>query len=189
MLAVISFVRQDVSHSQGDKAVASRVVFVDGRPVPLHYRKFNIKTVQGVDDYASLEEVLERRFRRLDVSSSQTNREDCPWGLPDLVVIDGGPGQLNAAIRGMARAGVVPANIVQPADDVDLVDGVVNLASVAVCSLAKREEKVFVPGRSTPVNETHDSPAVLLLRALRDESHRFALKSHISRRRINSSKK
>ena len=159
----------------------------------MHYRKFNIKTVQGVDDYASLAEVLERRFRRLDVSSSHNNGDDDPWCLPDLVVIDGGPGQLNAAIRGMARAGVTPANCVQPAEDSDLVDlvdgGVISMASVAVCSLAKREEQVFVPGSSLPVNDTPNSPAVLLLRALRDESHRFALKSHISRRRLNSNNK
>ena len=163
------------------------MVFIDGRPVPQFYRKFNIKTVQGVDDYASLEEVLERRFRRLEISSINNGGDD-PWSLPDLVVIDGGPGQLNAAIKGMAKAGIAPANCVNPAEFSDLVefaDGRKIIAAVAVCSLAKREEQVFVPGNSIPVNETPNSPATLLLRALRDESHRFALKSHRARRRLD----
>lgn len=162
-----------MSHSQGEKAVASRVVFVDGKPVPRLYRKFNIKTVEGVDDYASLEEVLERRFRH--INDARNNEQDDPWGLPDLVVIDGGPGQLSAAIKGMAKAGVGAYNdtkFAEPESD----------CSVAVCSLAKREEQVFVPGSSVPVNESADSPAVILLRALRDESHRFALRSHRIRR-------
>jgi len=177
-----------VSHSQGEKAVASRVVFVDGEPVPRLYRKFNIKTVKGVDDYASLEEVLERRFRR--VGDSGANDTDGPWDLPDLVVIDGGKGQLGAALKGMAKAGVGASNIfVAEPEESEIVHlsnarDEATFRTVAVCSLAKREEHVFIPGRSQPVNDLPDSPAVLLLRALRDESHRFALKSHRSRRNL-----
>lgn len=170
--------------------MASRVVFVDGRPVPQLYRRFNIKTVEGVDDYASLEEVLERRFRRLDNISSRKYGDD-PWALPDLVLIDGGPGQLSAAIKGMTKAGVGISNGNEPVEESDFV-GLSSAkefsASVAICSLAKREEKVFVPGgNNIPVNDAPDSPAALLLRALRDESHRFALKSHRSRRQLKYS--
>lgn len=118
-----------------------------------------------------MEEVLERRFRRL----SSAKKENDPWQLPDLVVIDGGPGQLSAAIKGMAKAGVGAA--MQSSANIDDIN-------VPICSLAKREEEVFVPGKSGPVNESPDSPALLLLRALRDESHRFALKSHRSRRSV-----
>jgi len=177
---------QDVSHSQGEKAVASRVVFVDGKPVPKLYRKFNIKTVEGVDDYASLEEVLERRFRH--VHDARDRESDNPWELPDLVVIDGGPGQLGAAIKGMAKAGVEASNNTTVADN-----GVVpeddNRVSVPVCSIAKKEEQVFVPGSNVPVNNSKDIPAVLLLRALRDESHRFALRSHRIRRKLRGQTK
>jgi len=176
-----------VSHSQGEKAVASRVVFVNGRPVPQLYRKFNIKTVKGVDDYASLEEVLERRFRHLNKNTSHEDGDD-PWALPDLVLIDGGPGQLHAAMKGMAKAGVGISNsneLVEESDFEDLSNASEDIASVAICSLAKREEKVYVPGgNNIPVNDAPDSPAALLLRALRDESHRFALKSHRSRRQL-----
>ena len=151
----------DISHTHGEFAVGSRVVFIDGKPAPHLYRRFHIRTVEGIDDYASLAEVLERRFRRSHNNGESVDAED-PWSLPDLVVIDGGPGQLGAAVKGLANAGV-------EARGVDCNEG------VPICSLAKNEEEVFVYGQPRPVNDRPDSPALLLLRALRDESHRFAL--------------
>jgi len=196
----------DISHTQGEGAVGSRVVFIDGRPVPSLYRKFNIKTVDGVDDYASLEEVLERRFRRAWKSSdgALVDKTDA-WAMPDLVVIDGGKGQLSAALKGMQKAGVFPAFVSSvEATDASL-DGLGDTiviheetypplhvvpterqTTVNVVALAKNKEEVFVSSHSDPINDSPDSPALLLLRALRDESHRFALTSHRRRRsRVN----
>ena len=172
----------DVSHTQGDYPVASRVVFVEGKPVPQLYRRFNIRSVDGPDDYASLQETLSRRFRRAWVNGEggPVGKDD-PWTLPDVVLIDGGVGQLNAAAKGMAQARVFPVDgngMVSPKD------GEHRAATVAICSLAKNHEELFVYGAKGPVNEAPDTPALLLLRALRDESHRFALKSHRSRRSI-----
>jgi excinuclease ABC subunit B len=178
----------DISHSQGDYAVGSRVVFLDGKPAPHLYRKFNIKTVEGVDDYASLEEVLERRFNRAWIKRERGHvDEDDPWALPDLVVIDGGRGQLGAAIKGMGKASILPT----PSIGAEILD-VKNQnrsrsASVAVCALAKSQEEVFVHWQKNAVNDTPDSPALLLLRSLRDESHRFALNAHRKRRSLRNS--
>jgi len=175
----------DVSHSQGDFPVASRVVFIDGKPVKELYRKFNIRTVEGIDDYASLEEALSRRFKRAWVNGAgpPVDKDD-PWSMPDVVLIDGGPGQLSAAAKGMAKARVFP---VDGKGQQSPVMGDNRSATVAVCSLAKNHEELFVYGNHEPVNESSDSPALLLLRALRDESHRFALKAHRSRRSVRKS--
>lgn len=185
----------DISHSQGDFPVGSRVVFTNGKPARNLYRKFNIKTVEGVDDYASLEETLSRRFKRAWVNGKGGPvADDGAWSLPDLVVIDGGPGQLTAAIKGMAKARVFPT-IQNPQDSVAVestgpassVSGATRSASVAICSLAKNQEELFVYGTNQPINDNPDSPALLLLRALRDESHRFALNAHRKRRSIQKS--
>ena len=171
----------DISHTQGDFAVGSRVVFVNGKPARDLYRRFNVKSVEGVDDYASLTEVLERRFRRAWVNGigGPIEQEDHPWALPDVVVIDGGPGQLSAALKGMSNSRVFPHGSISKNRS-----GQNRGATVAVCALAKRNEEVYVPGRQDPVNDSPDSPGLLLLRALRDESHRFALYSHRKRRSI-----
>jgi len=171
----------DISHTQGDFAVGSRVVFINGEPARDLYRRFNVKSVEGVDDYASLTEILERRFRRAWVNGigGPIEQEDHPWALPDVVVIDGGPGQLSAALKGMSNAQVFPHG--SKSKDRS---GQNRGATVAVCALAKRNEEVYVPGRQDPVNDSPDSPGLLLLRALRDESHRFALYSHRKRRSI-----
>lgn len=175
----------DISHTQGEFPKGSRVVFIDGKPVPELYRQFNIKTVEGVDDYASLEEVLERRFRRAWVNGAGGPvHKDDPWALPDLVVIDGGPGQLGAAIKGMSKASVFPSNSTEAVST--SVDGTDRRTCVAVCALAKSAEQVYVYGVKDPVNDVPDSPALLLLRALRDESHRFALHAHRRKRSIRN---
>lgn len=190
----------DISHTQGEDAVGSRVVFIDGKPVPSLYRRFNIKTVDGVDDYASLSEVLERRFKHAWVNGKGGLVEGKdPWTLPDLVVIDGGVGQLGAAIKGMEKASIFPATrqslpseegeIIEEhyVDSIEsglkLVEGTLSrFGAVPICALAKNKEEVFIHGRSTPVNDSPDSAGLLLLRSLRDESHRFALRNHRERR-------
>jgi excinuclease ABC subunit C len=141
----------DISDIQGAAAVGSMVVFEQGRPKPSHYRRFRIKTVSGVDDYAMLGEVLKRRFKRGDQASDS-------WAvMPDLVLIDGGKGQLSAALTAMREVG---------AD------------SIPAAGLAKENEEIFVPGRSKPIILPRSSPGLQLLQRLRDEAHRFALGYH-----------
>ena len=135
----------DISHLEGSDAVASLVVFVDGRPEKQSYRHFRLRSLDGkVDDYAAMREVVARRYTR----AVNDNR-----ALPDLVLVDGGKGQVSAASK-VLRA--------------------LELGSVPVAGLAKRNEEVFVPGRSTPVALPDGSAALRLLQAARDESHRFA---------------
>eukprot|EP00531_Pseudo-nitzschia_arenysensis_P014228 CAMPEP_0116152804 /NCGR_PEP_ID=MMETSP0329-20121206/20876_1 /TAXON_ID=697910 /ORGANISM="Pseudo-nitzschia arenysensis, Strain B593" /LENGTH=645 /DNA_ID=CAMNT_0003649609 /DNA_START=104 /DNA_END=2041 /DNA_ORIENTATION=+ len=185
----------DISHLQGDFAVGSRVVFVNGRPQPHLYRRFNVKTVEETrDDYANLEEVLSRRFLRARSTGGLVEKDD-PWSVPDVVVIDGGKGQLTAALKGMAKADFFPSNIASIVEETDEFDfgpaeewnsnetkqnG--SAVFVPVIALAKGEEEVFQPGSKHSINDKADSPALLLLRALRDESHRFAVSSHKKRR-------
>ncbi|MBA7646074.1 UvrABC system protein C [subsurface metagenome] len=141
----------DISNIQGKAAVGSMVVFDQGKSKPSHYRRFRIKTVSGADDYAMFQEVLKRRFKR---SSDASNA----WALlPDLVLIDGGKGQLNAAREAMREAGA---------------------ESVPVASLAKENEELFVPRKKQPIVLPHSSPGLQLLQRLRDEAHRFAITYH-----------
>jgi len=141
----------DISDIQGAAAVGSMVVFEQGRPRPSHYRRFKIKTVAGIDDYAMLAEVLKRRFKRGGDASGG-------WAaVPDLVLIDGGRGQLNAARAVMKEMG---------AD------------SIPAAGLAKENEEIFIPQKSKPVILPRSSPGLQLLQRLRDEAHRFALGYH-----------
>jgi len=141
----------DISDIRGTAAVGSMVVFDKGKPKPAHYRRFKIKTVSAANDYAMLQEVLRRRFKRAGDASDS-------WAiLPDLVLIDGGRGQLNAAREATEEAGV---------------------GSVPVASLAKENEEIFIPRRREPVVLPRSSPALQLLQRLRDEAHRFALGYH-----------
>jgi excinuclease ABC subunit C len=141
----------DISDIQGMAAVGSMVVFEEGKPKPAHYRRFKIKTVSGADDYAMLDEVLKRRFKRANEAADT-------WAiLPDLVLIDGGKGQLNAVRKAMAEMGV---------------------SSVPTASLAKENEEIFIPQKSEPIILARSSPGLQLLQRLRDEAHRFALGYH-----------
>jgi len=150
----------DISHLQGAGTVASRVVFINGEPAKELYRTYNIRGVQDKpDDYAAMEEVIYRRFR---TSSEGQGGEVNGNELPDLVLVDGGKGQLSAAVRGLKSAGY---------------------PGMAICALAKREEELFVYGQSEALETSSEQAALLLLRALRDESHRFALQAHRRRRR------
>ena len=147
----------DISNIQGRAAVGSMVVFDKGKPKPSHYRRFRIKTVSGADDYAMLQEVLRRRFKRSSLKSSDASTADTWAVLPDLVLIDGGKGQLNAALSVMHEvgAGLVPT-----------------------ASLAKEHEEIFIPQQSKPISLPGSSPGLQLLQRLRDEAHRFALGYH-----------
>ena len=141
----------DISNIQGEAAVGSMVVFEKGKPKPAHYRRFRIKTVPGANDYAMLQEVLKRRFKRSSDASDT-------WAiLPDLVLIDGGKGQLNAARAVIAELGA---------------------KSIPIASLAKENEEIFIPGKTESIILAHSSPGLKLLQRLRDEAHRFALGYH-----------
>lgn len=169
----------DVSHTKGAVAVGSRVVFENGKPLKKDYRRFNIRSVKGIDDYASIEEVLSRRFKKAWVNGAgPLVGRDNPWKLPCLVVIDGGKGQLNAALAGMKKASIYASN----RSDKDEMPKSSRSATVPIVSLAKNMEEVFAPDSSAPLRYSPDSPALILLRSLRDESHRFALSSHRRRR-------
>jgi len=147
----------DISNIQGKIAVGSMVVFEKGKPKSSHYRRFRIKTVSGADDYAMLQEVLRRRFKRFSLQSSSTTSQDAWALLPDLVLIDGGKGQLNAALSAMQESGV---------------------DSIPLASLAKENEEIFIPHQSKPISLPATSPGLQLLQRLRDEAHRFALGYH-----------
>jgi excinuclease ABC subunit C len=141
----------DISNIQGMAAVGSMVVFEKGRPRQAHYRRFRIRTVSGADDYAMLQEVLRRRFKR-------GARGGDSWAIiPDLVLIDGGKGQLSAALSAMQE---------------------MEAGSVPVAGLAKENEEIFIPGQSEPVKLPYSSHGLQLLQRLRDEAHRFAIGYH-----------
>ena len=154
----------DISHIQGSNSVGSMVVFEDGQPKRSQYRRFKVKTVDGVDDFESMREVLRRRFKRLASARSTTDggeREaaaDTGWAaVPDLVLIDGGKGQLSAALEVMLELGL---------DDIPL------------ASLAKENEWLFVPHTPEPIILPRDSQALYLVQRIRDEAHRFAITYH-----------
>ena len=143
----------DNSNIQGSDPVASMVCFVDAKPRKSEYKRFNIKTVEGPDDFASMKEIVKRRYSRVKKEKQQA---------PDLVLIDGGKGQLNAAIEALR--------------EIDFLD------HVEVAGLAKRLEEVFLPGKSDPVMIPKKSPALKLLQSARDEAHRFAITFHRQKR-------
>ena len=142
----------DISNTQGTDSVASMVVFVDGKSRKSEYRKFKIRTVDGPDDFASMREVVERRYVR--VLEEQGT-------LPDLIMVDGGKGQLSSAVEVLGKLG---------------------LSAIPVIGLAKRLEEVFLPGQSEPELLAKTSGALRLLQQVRDEAHRFAVTFHRSLR-------
>jgi excinuclease ABC subunit C len=142
----------DISHIQGVEKVASMVSFLNGRPDKSQYRKFIIRTVDGIDDFKSMAEAVGRRYRRLKNEGRK---------MPDLVLIDGGKGQLSAALKALDEQ---------------------ELKKVPIAALAKEEEEIFVPGRKESIRLPLDSAALLLLRHVRDEAHRFAITFHRARR-------
>lgn len=139
----------DNSHMQGTDYVSSMVVFVDGKPKKSEYRHYKLRTVDGNDDFEAMKEVLTRRFSRA-LSEEQA--------LPDLLIIDGGKGQLSHAMEVLTALGLV--------------------GRFTVIGLAKRLEEVFVPTSSTPLYIAKTSPSLRLLQQARDEAHRFAITYH-----------
>ena len=135
----------DISHLGGTNTVASMVCFMDGKPRKNNYRKYNIKSVDGIDDFASIREVVYRRYKRV---------KDEGDGFPDLIVVDGGKGQLSMAVSALRELG---------------------LDYLPIISLAKKLEEVFIPGNSDAQSIHKQSPGLILLRQLRDEAHRFAI--------------
>lgn len=133
----------DISNFQGKHATGSMIVFINGHPEKREYRRFKIKYSKKPDDYEMIREVLARRFKN-------------DWSTPDLVIIDGGRGQLNAALSVTIKYKV----------------------NVPIVSLAKRREEIYIPTRVMPISLTKESPARQLVQALRDEAHRFAISYH-----------
>jgi excinuclease ABC subunit C len=157
----------DISHIQGSNAVASQVVFIDGLPAKQHYRHYKIKnpavTIGHSDDFASMAEVIQRRFRKY-AEDPNLQREGNP-DFPDLVMIDGGKGQLSAVVGVLQQMGL--------------------MLDLRVVSLAKKREEIFLPGESIPLETEAEQPGVQLLRRLRDEAHRFAVTFHRQQRSDN----
>jgi excinuclease ABC subunit C len=152
----------DISNIQGSAAVGSMAVFEKGSSKPNRYRRYQIKTVQGADDYAMLQEVLKRRFKRFAVEGGDDTATG-NWAVkPDLVLIDGGKGQLNSALTALKEVGA---------------------GSIPVASLAKENEDIFIPGRKSPISLPRTSPGLQILQQLRDEAHRFAISYHQRLRR------
>jgi excinuclease ABC subunit C len=151
----------DISNIRGQEAVGAMTVFVDGFPEKSQYRKFKIRTVKGIDDYSMMAEMISRRFKRLIEPKEDGKR---PWAndQPDLVIIDGGRGHLNAALDRMHS------------------DGIFGIPTVA---LAKKEELVFTPSRIRPIRLSRDSEALHILQHIRDQAHRFGITYH---RRLRS---
>lgn len=153
----------DISHIQGSNAVASQVVFVDGLPAKQHYRHYKIKnptvTAGHSDDFASLAEVIQRRFRKYAEDPQMQRVGNPDW--PDIVMIDGGKGQLSAVVAVLQE---------------------MNLMELQVVSLAKQREEIFLPGESQPLETDAEQSGVQLLRRLRDEAHRFAVTFHRQQR-------
>ena len=151
----------DVSNIQGESIVASMTVFVDGRSKNAHYRTFSIRGLAGQDDVGAMREAVSRRFARL----TSGDLDESFSRMPNLVVVDGGKGQLAAALSAMEK---------------------LDLPRVAVIALAKREEEVFVPGFPVPIVLDRSSPALQLLQRIRDEAHRVALRYHRRKRGARS---
>ena len=143
----------DIAHLQGSETVASLVSFLDGLPFKDGYRRFKIKTVEGVDDFASMREVVSRRFKRMSDDGSI---------FPDILLIDGGKGQLSAAMDAFEAMGITPPTVI---------------------SLAKQQEEIFVPGQAESIKLGKNAAALRLLMYVRDEAHRFAQNYHHTLRR------
>ena len=146
----------DNSHIQGQAAVASCVVFVNAKPAKKLYRSFNIKTADARDDYASMREVVTRRYTRLVAENEE---------LPQLIVVDGGKGQLNAAVEAL--------------------DGLGLRGTIAAVGIAKRLEEIYFPGDSVPLYIDKNSESLRVVQQLRDEAHRFGIKQHRNKRSKN----
>ena len=148
----------DISHLGGTNTVASLVCFIDAKAKKSEYRKFKIKTVDGIDDFASMREIVFRRYKRV---------KDEGAGLPDLILVDGGKGQLSMAVSALRELG---------------------LDYLPIVGLAKKLEEVFIPGNSNPQSIHKQSSGLILLRRIRDEAHRFAITFQREKRKASISR-
>jgi excinuclease ABC subunit C len=146
----------DISNFQGSESVGSMVVFEEGKPRTGEYRRFRIRTVQGPNDFASHQEVLRRRFRATK-AGDEGSEEERRWAMPDLVIVDGGKGQVSAAKEVLDELG---------------------LHDLPLAGLAKEREELFLPGSPDPIVLPPTSSALYLVQRLRDEAHRFAITYH-----------
>ena len=151
----------DISHIGGTNNVASMVVFLNGEPVKKHYRKFNIKTVESNNDFASMQEVLTRRLSELANSKDQSFSSK-----PNLIVLDGGKGQLSSVLEVLQEKNV----------------------DIPLCSLAKQDEEIFVPNQTEAIHLSKSDVALQVLQRIRDEAHKFAITFHRSKRSKNMTK-
>ncbi len=151
----------DISTNQGSDTVGSMVVFEDGKPRSGAYRRFRIRGVTGQDDFASHAEMLRRRLHR-GKAGEEGSAEELRWALPDLVIVDGGKGQLTADVAVLEELGY---------------------AEIPIAGLAKEREELFLPGRADPIVLSSTSPALYLVQRIRDEAHRFAIAYHRDLRR------
>lgn len=157
----------DISNTQGTFAVGAMVVFEQGAPKKTHYRRFNIRSVSGPDDFASMEETLTRRFNRWKTAQQQAaapnQKFDASFArLPDLLIVDGGKGQLARAVKVLDEFGL--------------------WGKIAVAGLAKQQEELFLPGESDSLKLPRNSQGLYLLQRIRDEAHRFGITAHRNRR-------
>jgi excinuclease ABC subunit C len=157
----------DISNTQGTAITASMVVFEQGTPKKAQYRRFNIRSVSGPDDFASMEEALRRRFNRWQAAKEKANEPGAKpdrsfSALPNLIIVDGGKGQLSRAVSVLEQFGLKD--------------------NVPVIGLAKREEEIFVPGKSSSILLPRKSEGLFLVQRIRDEAHRFAITAHRNRR-------
>ncbi len=161
----------DISNTQGTDSVASMVVFVDGRPRKTEYRKFKIRSVAGPDDFASMREVIERHYGRLLQEQGE---------LPDLIMVDGGKGQLSSAVEVLEHLGLrhTQSAPVAPATEQSIPILKPPTPHLSVIGLAKRLEEVFVPESNDPQSIPKTSSGLKLLQRIRDEAHRFAITYH-----------
>ena len=149
----------DNSNIQGSNPVSSMICFKDGKPFKSNYRKFIIKTVKGPNDYETMEEVVSRRYKSL-LKDNETAEK--PY-LPNLIVIDGGKGQLNVAVKILKELNLYP--------------------KIQIISIAKRLEEIYKPYEKYPLLLSKSSPSLKLLQRIRDEAHRFAITFHKKRRK------
>jgi len=155
----------DISNTQGTNSVGAMVVFEAGRPKNSEYRRFKIKTVEGPNDFASLQEMLRRRFRRQalkegenteQVEQEQDTSFQHDWAMPDLIIIDGGKGQLSAAMEVLQELRI----------------------DIPTVALAKENEEIFIPGSPDPIILPRSSQGLYLVQRIRDEAHRFGITYH-----------
>ena len=158
----------DISNIQGDSATGAMVVFEDGRPKNEHYRHFKIKRTHGPNDFAMLQEVMRRRLERLEQAQRREDSVEVAdrsfSTMPDLILVDGGRGQLNAVLEVLEERG---------------------FADIPTFGLAKEREHLFAPGRSDAIVQEHNSPGMFLVQRIRDEAHRWAITLH---RKVRSRK-